>query len=175
MLGNGHRAEDAGDRGRIDAEDLIGQPAARQAHGHRALGDRAKVLQPGEVGREAGFRPHRERRKLDEQLGDLGEVGDRDGPWIMAVAVPVAVIPLHLVLAVIRLLIVPRGAMVAVRLGVLRLVPMPGLVIVVMAQAKSVREVASGQEQGCCDQQYRAGGNAERRSVFRSRDRMDRS
>jgi hypothetical protein len=47
-------------------------------------------------------------------------------------------------LAVICLLIVPVGATIAVPLGVLGLVPMPGLVIVVMAQAESMGKVASG-------------------------------
>jgi hypothetical protein len=68
------------------------------------------------MGREAGFLPHRQRRELDEQLGGLGEVGDGDGPRVMAVAVPVVVVFWHLVmvavvLAVIRLPVVPVGAM----------------------------------------------------------------
>lgn len=66
MLGKGYRTEDAGDRGRIHAEHLVRQSAAGQAHADGTLGDRAKVLQPGEMGRETRLLPQRERRELDE-------------------------------------------------------------------------------------------------------------
>ena len=63
----------------------------------------------------------------------------------MAVVVP----------AVIRRLIVPGGAMVGVRRSLLGAVVVsgPGLVVVTMAQAQALRQIASGQDQDSRDQQ----------------------
>jgi hypothetical protein len=63
-----------------------------------------------------------------------------------------------IVVGVIRRLTMPMGAMVVVSCCLLGAVVMTGpmLVIVTVAKTEALGQIASSQEQVCCDQQYKA-------------------
>ncbi len=69
-------AEDTRLAGAVDAENLVRQPLAGEAHADLAGGDCLEVGQTADVGGEGGFLADDQAGKLDEQLGALGEMGE---------------------------------------------------------------------------------------------------
>ncbi|WP_439637720.1 hypothetical protein [Oceanicaulis sp.] len=67
-------------------EDFLWRASSRQSNHDASFGYRREVIQPCEVGRKRRLSSHSEWRKLDEQLGRIGEVSD-DNAATMAVLV----------------------------------------------------------------------------------------
>ncbi|WP_286799465.1 hypothetical protein [Oceanicaulis sp. UBA2681] len=57
-------------------EDFLWRASSRQSNHDASFGYRREVIQPCEVGRKRRLSSHSEWRKLDEQLGRIGEVSD---------------------------------------------------------------------------------------------------